>query len=91
MKLWLDHGTKPVGVVYPAEFDGEGHDGRMIAGSPQTVCDQLQAQIDESGANYVACRFAFGDLTLDESRRSAELFAEHVMPRLRAKQPIAAE
>ena len=34
MKLWLDHGSKPVGVVYPAEFDGEGADGRMICGSP---------------------------------------------------------
>ena len=35
MKLWLEHGSKPVGVVYPAEFDGEGADGRMIAGSPR--------------------------------------------------------
>ena len=85
MKLWLEHGSKPVGVVYPAEFDGEGANGRMIAGSPASVRDQLQAQIDESGANYVACRFAFGDLTFEESRRSVELFAEQVMPRLRAQ------
>ena len=34
MKLWLDHGIKPVGVMYPAEFDGEGMNGRAIAGSP---------------------------------------------------------
>jgi alkanesulfonate monooxygenase SsuD/methylene tetrahydromethanopterin reductase-like flavin-dependent oxidoreductase (luciferase family) len=91
MKLWLDHGTKPVGVVYPSEFDGEGANGRMIAGSAQSVRDQLQAQIDESGVNYVACRFAFGDLTFEETRRSVELFAEQVMPRLRAQQPLAAE
>jgi alkanesulfonate monooxygenase SsuD/methylene tetrahydromethanopterin reductase-like flavin-dependent oxidoreductase (luciferase family) len=91
MKLWLDHGTKPVGVVYPSEFDGDGANGRMIAGSAQSVRDQLQAQIDESGANYVACRFAFGDLTFEEARRSVELFAEQVMPRLRAQQPLAAE
>jgi alkanesulfonate monooxygenase SsuD/methylene tetrahydromethanopterin reductase-like flavin-dependent oxidoreductase (luciferase family) len=63
----------------------------MIAGSPRTVADQLQAQIDESGVNYVACRFAFGDITFDEARRSIELFAEQVMPRLTAKQRIAAE
>src|SRR5947209_6491220 len=75
MKLWLEHGTRPVGVVYPTEFDGEGADGRMICGSPQSVRDQLQAQIDQSGVNYVACRFAFGDLSFQEARRSAELFA----------------
>jgi alkanesulfonate monooxygenase SsuD/methylene tetrahydromethanopterin reductase-like flavin-dependent oxidoreductase (luciferase family) len=91
MKLWLDHGTKPIGLSYPAEFDGEGHNGRAIAGSPQTVLRALQAQIDESGVNYIVCRLAFGDLTFDESRRSAELFAEHIMPRLRAKERIAAE
>ena len=91
MKLWLDHGTRPVGVVYPDEFDGEGMNGRAIAGSPQTVLRELQAQVDESGANYVLCRMAFGDLTFEESRRSIELFAEHVMPRLREKQPMAAE
>ena len=67
MKLWLDHSTKPVGVMYPAEFDGEGMNGRAIAGSWQTVLRELQAQIDESGANYVLCRMAFGDLTFEES------------------------
>src|SRR5256885_8366603 len=91
MKLWLEHGTRPAGVVYPSEFDGEGADGRMIAGSPRTVLDQLQGQVDESGVNYIACRFAFGDITFEEARRSIELFAEQVMPRLRAKQRVAAE
>jgi alkanesulfonate monooxygenase SsuD/methylene tetrahydromethanopterin reductase-like flavin-dependent oxidoreductase (luciferase family) len=91
MKLWLEHGSRPLGVVYPVEFDGEGADGRMISGSPESVRDRLQAQIDESGVNYVACRFAFGDLTFEEARRSVELFAEKVMPRLRAGQPVAAE
>jgi alkanesulfonate monooxygenase SsuD/methylene tetrahydromethanopterin reductase-like flavin-dependent oxidoreductase (luciferase family) len=91
MKLWVDHGTKPIGVSYPDEWDGEGMNGRTIAGSPQTVLRELQAQVDESGANYILCRMAFGDLTYEESRRSVELFAEHVMPKLRARQPIAAE
>ena len=86
MKLWLEHRTKPMGVTYPSEFNGEGQNGRAIAGSPQTVLRELQAQVDESGVNYVVCRLAFGDLTFAESRRSAELFAEHVMPRLRARE-----
>jgi alkanesulfonate monooxygenase SsuD/methylene tetrahydromethanopterin reductase-like flavin-dependent oxidoreductase (luciferase family) len=91
MKLWLEHGMKPAGVLYPPEFDGEGQNGRTIAGSPQTVLRALQAQVDETGVNYIVCRLAFGDLTFDESRRSAELFAEHVMPRLRAQQPVSAQ
>jgi len=90
MKLWLDHGTRPAGVVYPAEFDGEGMDGRAIAGSAATVCNALQAQIDECGANYVLARFAFGDIALVDAQRSVALFAEHVMPRLRAKEHVAA-
>ena len=90
LKLWLEHGTRPVGVVYPAEFDGEGHDGRMIAGSPATVRDALQAQIDACGTNYLLARFAFGDLALADTLRSVALFAEQVMPHLRAKARVAA-
>jgi alkanesulfonate monooxygenase SsuD/methylene tetrahydromethanopterin reductase-like flavin-dependent oxidoreductase (luciferase family) len=90
MKLWLDHGTRPVNVVYPAEFDGEGRDGRMIAGSSAAVRAELQAQIDECGANYVLTRFAFGDLTLADAQRSVALFAEQVMPYLSAKERVAA-
>jgi len=91
MKLWLEHGSRPVGVVYPEEFDGDGANGRMICGSPASVRDQLQAQIDASGVNYVACRFAFGDIAFEEARRSVELFTSEVMPRLRGQQPLAAE
>ena len=90
MKLWLDHGIKPAGVVYPAEFDGEGQHGRTVAGSARTVLDALQAQVDECGANYVVARLAFGDLTLAESQRSIALFAEQVMPHLRATERVAA-
>ena len=51
----------------------------------------LRGQIAESGANYLVCRFAFGDLSLSESMRSLELFQRHVMPALRESVPVAAE
>ena len=38
----------------------------------------------ETGTNYVVGQFAFGDLTLDECRRSIGLFVSEVMPKLRA-------
>jgi hypothetical protein len=33
--------------------------------------------------NYLLCRFAFGDLTQQESRQSIELFTKRVMADLR--------
>jgi len=51
----------------------------------------LRAQLAESGANYLVCRFAFGDLTLAESLRTVELFQRHVMPGLRESVAVAAE
>ena len=36
----------------------------------------------EAGLNYFLLRFAFGDLTLEESMHSVNLFASHVQPAL---------
>jgi alkanesulfonate monooxygenase SsuD/methylene tetrahydromethanopterin reductase-like flavin-dependent oxidoreductase (luciferase family) len=85
MKLWWDHKTPPVGVNYPAEIDGFLESGMAVVGAPADVRAALEAQLAESGANYLGCRFAFGDLTLAESLRSVELFAQEVMPHLRAE------
>ena len=54
--------------------------GVMLAGTPAQVRDEIICQCEKSGINYFVCRFAFGDLTFEESSRSIELFAEHVMP-----------
>jgi alkanesulfonate monooxygenase SsuD/methylene tetrahydromethanopterin reductase-like flavin-dependent oxidoreductase (luciferase family) len=91
MTLWKLHGIEPVGVNYPPEIDGQAADGRAVIGTPQAVLDQLQAQVEETGVNYLGCRFAFGDLSLAESMRSVELFAERVMPHLQPARRVAAE
>ncbi len=83
--LWKRHNTMPNNVVYPPELDDQIADGRAVVGTPDKVRDILKAQLAESGANYMVCRFAFGDLSLAESLRSVELFSEHVMPALRAE------
>jgi len=46
----------------------------------------LQSQLDESAANYLVGQFAFGDLSLEESLRSVELFAKHVMPKMNPRE-----
>ena len=91
MTLWQKHGIAPTNVNYPPEIDGQVADGRAIVGTPAKALELLRAQLAESGANYLVCRFAFGDLTLSESLRSLELFQRHVMPGLRESVAVAAE
>ena len=80
MSLWHKHNTAPTNVNYPPEIDGQIADGRAIATTPAKALELLRGQLAESGANYLVCRFAFGDLSLSESTRSLELFQRHVMP-----------
>ena len=67
MALWQKHGTAPTNVNYPPEIDGQIADGRAIVGTPAKALEILRGQLAESGANYLVCRFAFGDLSLSES------------------------
>ena len=60
-------------------------EGRMLAGtalvgSPDSVRQQIQAMVDESGINYVIGVFAFGDLPFQRVATSMHLFAQEVMP-----------
>ena len=68
----------------PADFDALAAVGQGVAGSPATVTAFLRDQLAETGCNYVVGQFAFGDLTLAECLTSIGLFAEKVMPALRA-------
>lgn len=53
---------------------------RAIFGSPATVRAEIERQIEATGANYFVTRFAYGDLTYEESMRSLHLFTAEVMP-----------
>ena len=68
----------------PATFDLVMERGQGVAGSPQTVAAVLGEQLAHTGCNYMVGQFTFGDLTFAECARSIGLFAEHVMPALRA-------
>ena len=80
--LWRLRGVKPPFTTYTEDFDAVLANGQAIAGSPATVRDTIAAQAKEAGLNYFLLRFAFGDLTLQESMRSVELFAKEVQPAL---------
>ena len=80
--LWALRNQKPPFTTYTADFDAVLKNGQAIVGSPDTVRETIAAQVSEAGLNYMLLRFAFGDLTLEESTRSITLFAERVQPAL---------
>ena len=88
LKLWLAHGMMPSPhAVFPERYEDAEAQGRAIAGTPDKVRDVLQQTVNEGGLNYLLCRFAFGDITGDESLNSIELFTRRVMPDLMAHAP----
>lgn len=52
----------------------------VIAGSPQSVREQVQRAVDETGINYFCSIFSWGDLTHEQVMRSMDLFVKEVMP-----------
>ena len=85
MYLWVKHGTKP-SAYFPSTWDELETAGRALAGTAESVREQLALQIEKSGVNFVLTRFAFGDLPHAHSIRSIELFAREVMPWIQARQ-----
>ncbi|MGZ0189283.1 MAG: LLM class flavin-dependent oxidoreductase [Alphaproteobacteria bacterium] len=77
-KLWRDNGADP--IRFPKDFEEAKARGLAIAGTPAMVRDELARQVDASGANYVLCRFAFGNLSDDAARQSLDLFVDQVAP-----------
>jgi alkanesulfonate monooxygenase SsuD/methylene tetrahydromethanopterin reductase-like flavin-dependent oxidoreductase (luciferase family) len=80
MYLWRKHAAKPQFASFPETFDELLARGQAAAGTPQEVSAMLREHAQGAGVNYLLCRFAFGDLTLEESLRSLSLFNEQVMP-----------
>jgi alkanesulfonate monooxygenase SsuD/methylene tetrahydromethanopterin reductase-like flavin-dependent oxidoreductase (luciferase family) len=85
LKLWRMHGMMPVmHAVFPERFEDAEAEGRAVAGTPDKVRDFLLREVKAGGLNYLLCRFAFGDITGEESLHSLDLFVRHVMPDLTA-------
>ena len=80
--LFVRHDTPLPKHQRPPTFDGMSGQGRAVAGSPDTVAAFLAERMAVAEANYMVGQMAFGDLTRDETTRSVELFAAHVIPAL---------
>jgi alkanesulfonate monooxygenase SsuD/methylene tetrahydromethanopterin reductase-like flavin-dependent oxidoreductase (luciferase family) len=87
VSLWKRRGDPLAAVLMPDDYAAVEQHGEALAGSADTVRRALLRQVSEAGVNYLVCRFAFGDLSLEESQRSVRLFIDKVMPALRAAEP----
>jgi alkanesulfonate monooxygenase SsuD/methylene tetrahydromethanopterin reductase-like flavin-dependent oxidoreductase (luciferase family) len=54
--------------------------GHRYAGDPAGARAWVAEHAETAGINYFSLEFAFGDMTFAETLRSAELFAQEVMP-----------
>lgn len=81
--LWRVHGNPMKHYPIPEDFEAAVKAGILLVGTPDEVADGLRREIDTAGVNYVLTRFAYGDLTYEESLRSLTLFTKEVMPRFK--------
>jgi alkanesulfonate monooxygenase SsuD/methylene tetrahydromethanopterin reductase-like flavin-dependent oxidoreductase (luciferase family) len=79
-KIWADFHTST--RVFPNDFDIMLKAGAFIVGSPSKVRDELARVAEVTRTNYLVQVFSWGNLTLDQSLGSLDLFASKVMPDL---------
>jgi alkanesulfonate monooxygenase SsuD/methylene tetrahydromethanopterin reductase-like flavin-dependent oxidoreductase (luciferase family) len=77
-KLWRDNGADP--IRFPKDYWEAKERGLAIAGTPDQVAAALAEQVQDATANYLLCRFAFGNMPEAAARRSLDLFVERIAP-----------
>jgi alkanesulfonate monooxygenase SsuD/methylene tetrahydromethanopterin reductase-like flavin-dependent oxidoreductase (luciferase family) len=78
--------TTVVPFVEPS-FEDMLRDGRVCMGTPDECVAVLKNARDTIGLSNLDCQFYFGGIPFEQARRSQELFATEVMPRLREPEP----
>jgi alkanesulfonate monooxygenase SsuD/methylene tetrahydromethanopterin reductase-like flavin-dependent oxidoreductase (luciferase family) len=58
-------------------------DGNIIAGSPESVTEQIRALAKDLRIGHLMCLLQFGNMPKDKVTKNTRLFAEKVMPNLR--------
>jgi alkanesulfonate monooxygenase SsuD/methylene tetrahydromethanopterin reductase-like flavin-dependent oxidoreductase (luciferase family) len=82
LKLWHQHDNHHFDFM--ADVDAGLARGTALAGTAETVRDQLVDQVRQAPVNYFEATLAFGDLTPAEARDSLAAFADTVMPAVRS-------
>ena len=77
--LWERTGV-PIPTHFPPTFDLWQRAGGAFAGSPEETRAFVAAQVEVAGLDTMNFHLAFGNISFDNVRRTAELFATEVMP-----------
>jgi alkanesulfonate monooxygenase SsuD/methylene tetrahydromethanopterin reductase-like flavin-dependent oxidoreductase (luciferase family) len=88
-ELWRAFGASS--LYFPSSYEAAIEAGQLICGSPDTVRAKIEEHVRGSGANYLVCRLAFGDLPLERVERCVALLRDEVMPAFRGARRAAAE
>lgn len=81
VQLWEARGAmNPFVAATPQDWDALEARGAGCAGSPETVRAFIAREAETVSFNYYMAQLAFGDMTVAQVRRSAELFGAEVMP-----------
>ncbi|TIX48937.1 LLM class flavin-dependent oxidoreductase [Alteraurantiacibacter aquimixticola] len=79
--LWEQRGAdNPFVANFPKDWDAVAAAGTACAGSPATVRDFLLKDAEQGGYTYCMAQLAFGDMGVEQVRRSAQIFGSEVMP-----------
>ena len=65
---------------FPATFDAWQEHGGAFAGTPDEAREFIGEQIEVARLDTMNFHLAFGDISFDNVRRTAELFAAEVRP-----------
>ncbi|WP_138732230.1 LLM class flavin-dependent oxidoreductase [Modestobacter excelsi] len=79
--LWRLHGDEQ--RTRPVDVDQLLAEGKLYAGSPETVARRVAEAVTDGEVNHVAGSFAWGSLDPSTSLRSVRLFRDEVIPAVR--------
>jgi len=81
LHLWHEHDDHRFDGVFSTErvlAKGNG-----IIGTPDSVRDEIVAQVEASGVNYLELKIIFGDIGIDDAIATTRAITEHVAPAAR--------
>ncbi len=80
VELWRRMGSD--NHLWPEQLgEAIAKDGAIV-GSVETVAREINDAVAVSGCNYLVGRFAFGNMSYQDTRQSVDLFISQVMPKI---------
>jgi alkanesulfonate monooxygenase SsuD/methylene tetrahydromethanopterin reductase-like flavin-dependent oxidoreductase (luciferase family) len=77
--LWNRSGV-PAPPIFPPTYQQWQDVGAAFAGTPAEARQYVADQVEVAGVDTMSFHLAFGDIEVEHTRRTAELFAAEVMP-----------